>query len=76
MSDHNLTGGCVAVPMNMPSLDFESPTKHKKVFISIDEVDSDGNIISSKTLEAEELSDVEEIENAHVVADGYILGTC
>lgn len=58
--------------LSMPSLDFESPTKHKKVFISIDEVDCDGNIISSKTLEADELSDIDEMENAHVVADGYL----
>lgn len=52
---------------SMPNLDFDSP---KKVLISIDEVDGSGNIISSKTVEAKELTDMDDIEMAQVVADG------
>ena len=55
--------------LSMPSLDFDSP---KKVLISIDEVDGDGNIISSETVEAKELTDIGDIKmsEVQVVADG------
>lgn len=60
----------IKVGQSMPSLDDESPPTCKKVLISIDEVDSDGNIISSKTMEVDELLDMEEVENARIVTDG------
>ena len=52
---------------SMPNLDVESP---RKVLISIDEVDALGNIIRSKTVEAKELTDMDDLEMAHVVTDG------
>ncbi|KAK3915940.1 Histone H4 transcription factor [Frankliniella fusca] len=57
-------------PQSMPSLDCDISPMSKKVLISIDEVDKDGNIISSKTMEVDELLDMEEAENALIVADG------
>lgn len=60
----------LTAPLNMPSLDIEGPSSPRKVLISIDEVDADGNIITSQTMEAEEVSDIDEMEFAHVVSDG------
>lgn len=54
--------------LSMPMLDVETPPR--KVLISFDEVDEDGNIINSKTMEIEELVDIEKLKKAQVVADG------
>lgn len=54
--------------LSMPSLDVDSPPTTRKVLISIEEVDATGNIITSQTMEVEELSDLD--EDAHIIADG------